>query len=162
MLLLYLSVKYNHIFCKYYSNPKFVHVSTCWKSFTPAARESYTRTEVHPPLLTDQQPPEQETIRGNPKRSSDTSRRAQKPVLLYSFIWKILYITILRCVWKVRKLQEYYAVLHSYKYRKRKWSAADASEPNVCRMWNLSDIEILNSSLSHFLIYVFKISFISV
>jgi hypothetical protein len=49
-------------------------------------------------------------------------------------------------VWIVRKLQEYYAVLHYYKYRKRKWSAEDASEPNVCRMWNLRDTEILNGS----------------
>jgi hypothetical protein len=45
--------------------------------------------------LTDSQPPEQETIRGNPWRSSDTSQRAQKSVLLYSVVWKILYITIL-------------------------------------------------------------------
>jgi hypothetical protein len=29
----------------------------------------------------------------------------------------------------VPKLQEYYAVLLYYKYRKRKWSAAGASEP---------------------------------
>jgi hypothetical protein len=33
------------------------------------------------------------------------------------------------CVWIVRKLQEYYAVLQYYKYRKREWSASDASEP---------------------------------
>jgi hypothetical protein len=31
-------------------------------------------------------------------------------------------------MWTVRELQKYYAVLHYYKYRKRKWSAADASE----------------------------------
>jgi hypothetical protein len=99
------------------------------KSFTPARSESYTRTEVHPPLRTDQQPPQQETIRGNPRRSSDTSRRAQKPVLLYSFVSKILYISILRCVWIVRRLDEYYAVPHYYMYRKHKWSAAETSEP---------------------------------
>jgi hypothetical protein len=39
----------------------------------------------------------------------------------------------------VRKLKEYYAVLQYYKYRKRKWSAAEESEPEcVCRMWNIS------------------------
>jgi hypothetical protein len=75
----------------------------------------------------NQQPPEQETIRGNPRRSSDTSRRAQKPMLLYSFVSKILYITI-RCVWIVRRLDKFYAVPHYYKYRKLKRSASETSE----------------------------------
>jgi hypothetical protein len=66
---------------------------------------------------------------GWPRRSSDTSRRTQKPVLLYSSVWKILYITVLRCVWIVRRLDEYYAVPQYYKYRKRKRSAAEKSDP---------------------------------
>jgi hypothetical protein len=49
------------------------------QSFTPGGSESYTRTEGHPTLHTDSQPPEQGTIRSNPRRSSDTSLRAQKP-----------------------------------------------------------------------------------
>jgi hypothetical protein len=62
----------------------------------------------------------------------------------------------------VRKLQEYYAVLRYYKYRKRKWTAADASEPKcvsyveLARCWNIK----------RFLVTIFytcfKISFISV
>jgi hypothetical protein len=55
----------------------------------------------------------------------------QIPHATHTQVHKLLENTSLnnfRCVWIVRKLKEYYAVLH-YKYRKRKWSAADASEP---------------------------------
>jgi hypothetical protein len=76
----------------------------------------------------------------------DTSRRAQKPVPRYSFVWTIRYRTILRCVWIERRLDEYYAVPYYYKYRKRKWSAAETSEPKcvlyveLTWYWNIKRI----------------------
>jgi hypothetical protein len=60
----------------------------------------------------------------------------------------------------VRKLQEYYAVLQYYKYRKREWSAADASEPEcvACGTWVIMNIK---QFLVKFLDICLKISFMS-
>jgi hypothetical protein len=78
-------------------------------------------------------------------RSSDIPASTKNSAPVFSCLEDTLHNN-LRCVWIVRKLQEYYAVLLYYKYRKRKWSAADASEPNVCRMWNLHDTVTLKGS----------------